>query len=238
MEDNEDLEALFDSIVQANKAAEAVQETELPSTEQPEKQADQVFFSKIGQLTRSLFDALHQLGYDKSLEKALSSIPDANDRLSYVANLTEQAAERVLNATEIARPIQNEIGDKAKSLSAKWQKVYDNSLSVEEFKALAQETKTYLDEMPERIKSTNHLLTEIMMAQDFQDLTGQVIKKVVDIVRSVESQLLQLLLESSPKTVDTTAGSLQNGPVIRPEGKLDVVTNQAQVDELLESLGF
>lgn len=249
MEDSEDLEALFDSIVQAGKESPAAEPTpaQVPEpkraaaaehTVTPHHNADPEVFTKIGQMTRSLFDALHELGYDKSLEKVVISIPDANDRLAYIANLTQQAAERVLSATEVARPIQEKIGDRAQSLSGQWQKVFDDQLSVEEFKTLVMQTRNYLNEVPIQVKATNAQLTEIMMAQDFQDLTGQVIKKVVDIVRSVESQLLHLLIENSPQTDVPGPSGLMNGPVIHPEGRLDVVTNQAQVDELLESLGF
>lgn len=236
MDDTEDLEALFDSIVHANQesASPAMEQRAVPD-EAHEQDEQAPVFSRLGHLTRNLFDALHELGYDKSLEKMAVSIPDANDRLAYIANLTQQAAERVLNATEIARPIQEKLGDRAQALSAQWQKVFDNSLSVEEFKALAENTRNYLNEVPGHVKATNEQLTEIMMAQDFQDLTGQVIKKVVEIVRTVESQLVQLLIENSPQSPEAPTGLL-NGPVIHTDGS--VVTNQAQVDELLESLGF
>ncbi len=233
MEDTEDLEALFDSIVQSNMESEP----EAPVKRQEvQHEAQEPVVSKIGHLTRDLFDALHELGFDKSLEKVAVSIPDANDRLAYIANLTQQAAERVLNATEIARPIQEKLSDHAQALSTQWQKVFENSLSVDEFKELVEKTRNYLNDIPVQVKATNSQLTEIMMAQDFQDLTGQVIKKVVEIVRGVESQLLQLLIENSPQA-ETPTG-LMNGPVINADGRMDVVSNQAQVDELLESLGF
>ena len=78
-----------------------------------------------------------------------------------------------------------------------------------------------------------------MMAQDFQDLTGQVIKKVVDLAQGLEQQLLQVLLEAMPAERKTEASeSLMNGPVISAVGREDVVSNQEQVDDLLESLGF
>lgn len=77
------------------------------------------------------------------------------------------------------------------------------------------------------------------MAQDFQDLTGQVIKKVTELGHSLESQLVQLLIEFSPHDAarDTDNGLL-NGPQVNPAGKADVVADQEQVDDLLESLGF
>ena len=80
---------------------------------------------------------------------------------------------------------------------------------------------------------------EIIMAQDFQDLTGQVIKKVVEMVQGLETQLLGLLLEAMPEQRKAEAPEgLLNGPVISSAGRGDVVTSQAQVDDLLESLGF
>ncbi len=265
MEDSEDLEALFDSIVQAGNAeASTPQVQPAPEEEKPAEQdsadLEALFdsvsqqhqemaavqksgedtapvFAQVGQLTRTLYNALRELGYDKSIEKVVNSVPDANDRLAYIANLTQQAAERVLNSIELARPLQEKIGDRASALSEEWQKAFDNKLSVEEFKSLAVKTRDYLGDVPGQVKATNAQLTEIMMAQDFQDLTGQVIKKVVDIVRSVESQLIGLLIENMPKKEDVPDG-LMNGPVIKADGRVDVVTNQAQVDELLESLGF
>jgi chemotaxis protein CheZ len=102
---------------------------------------------------------------------------------------------------------------------------------------LATLTHAYLVEVPKQTKNANAYLTEIMMAQDFQDLTGQVIKKVIEVTQQMEQELVTLLVENAPSTVKIDA-SLLNGPVINAKGRTDVVTSQAQVDELLESLGF
>jgi chemotaxis protein CheZ len=110
---------------------------------------------------------------------------------------------------------------------------------VEEFKALAKETCKFLQNVPVQTVATNAQLTEIMMAQDFQDLTGQVIKRVTDLAQQIEKQLLVLLVENvAPEKKTSLDASLINGPVINAEGRSDVVTNQKQVDDLLESLGF
>jgi chemotaxis protein CheZ len=179
------------------------------------------------------------LGYDKNLEKAASSIPDARDRLNYVATLTEKAAERVLNATDAAQPVVEKIEIESQRLSKEWQKLFDNKLDVEQFKSLAAQTRTFLDDVPKQTKTTNAYLMEIMMAQDFQDLTGQVIKKIVEVTQQMEKQLVELLLENPPSTANPDAYSgLLNGPVVNAAGRSDVVANQDQVDELLESLGF
>ncbi|WP_035055454.1 protein phosphatase CheZ [Andreprevotia chitinilytica] len=254
--DSDDLEALFDSILQANHpAADAAPAAAAPAPAAPVAAAlaaaipagmedlsepARSMFSHIGQMTRKLHDTLRELGLDKSLEKAVSQIPDARDRLSYIATMTEQAAERTLNALDAAKPLQDKISDDAKSLAAEWNKLYANQLSVDEFKALVERTRTHLSSTVTHSDQISGQMLEIMMAQDFQDLTGQVIKKVVEMAKTMESQLLDFLLMFSPQGVTTKAEetSLLNGPVIKAEGRSDVVTNQQQVDDLLDSLGF
>jgi chemotaxis protein CheZ len=117
--------------------------------------------------------------------------------------------------------------------------MFANTLSVDEFKALAADTRAFFQAAPAKIIKTNEQLSDIMMAQDFQDLTGQVIRKVVDLVQGMEAQLLQVLIEAIPDDRKTEVPSgLMNGPVISAQGRNDVVTSQGQVDDLLESLGF
>ena len=235
-QDSDDLEALFDSIVSANNDQESPGKTvHAGETGNP---ADKVI-NTIGHMTRSLHDSLRELGYDKNLEKAASSIPDARDRLNYVATLTEKAAERVLNATDAAQPVVEKMEVESQRLAREWQKLFDKQLDVEQFKNLATQTHAFLAELPKQTKETNAYLMEIMMAQDFQDLTGQVIKKIVAVTQQMEKQLVELLIENPPSTAnpDAYAGML-NGPVINAAGRTDVVANQDQVDELLESLGY
>lgn len=234
-QDSEELEALFDSIVTASNEETAPPKT----TAEADKVAADKVINQIGHMTRTLHDALRELGYDKNLEKATSSIPDARDRLNYVATLTEKAAERVLNATDAAQPVVEKIEIDSQRLSKEWQKLFDNKLDVEQFKNLAAQTRIFLDDVPKQTKTANAYLMEIMMAQDFQDLTGQVIKKIVEVTQQMEKQLVELLLENPPSTANPDAyAGLLNGPVINANGRSDVVANQDQVDELLESLGF
>ena len=232
--DSEDLEALFDSIVSDNKSEP--KKTRPAAKAKGESDEDDVF-NEIGQLTRSLHDSLRELGFDKNLQKAASDIPDARDRLNYIATMTQAAAERVLNATEATQPIVDKMEAGAKTLAGEWQKLFDNKLDVDEFKQLATQTHAYFLELPRQTRQTSAILTEIMMAQDFQDLTGQVIKKVMDVTQNLEAQLLTLLVHHAPASVKVDQ-NLLNGPVINASGRTDVVTSQAQVDDLLESLGF
>ncbi len=235
--DSDELEALFDSILAVSTEPEdAISAPFAESTDCPPE--DKVI-NKIGHMTRALHDSLRELGYEKNLEKAASSIPDARDRLNYVATMTQNAAERVLNATEAAQPIVEKMEVESQQLAREWQKLFDKQLDVNQFRSLAMQTQSFLNELPKQANATHGHLMEIMMAQDFQDLTGQVIKKIVDVTQQMEKQLLELLLENPPSTAnpDTYAGLL-NGPVVNAAGRADVVTSQDQVDELLESLGF
>ncbi|CAH1905991.1 Protein phosphatase CheZ [Candidatus Nitrotoga sp. HW29] len=245
-QDSDDLEALFDSIASASDSREEEAATVVsPSDNKGLNQGADAgtpsgnVINKLGQMTRKFHDTLHELGYDKDLEKVANFIPDARDRLGYVVTMTEKAAERVLNATEAAQPIMTKIETDSQMLAQEWQRVFAKQLDIEQFKGLVAQTLTFLTELPKQAKTTNTYLTEIMMAQDFQDLTGQVIKKIVDVTQQMEKQLVELLVESSPLIAnpDMHAGLL-NGPVINASGRTDVVTNQNQVDDLLESMGF
>jgi chemotaxis protein CheZ len=235
-QDSDELEALFDSIVAAS--SEHAAPAREASAEGHDNSSDKVI-NKIGHMTRTLHDALRELGYDKSLERAASTIPDARDRLNYVATLTQQAAEKVLNATDAAQPVVEKMEIEAKRLAGDWQKLLDKQLDVNQFRSLVMQTHAFLSDVPKQTKATNAYLMDIMMAQDFQDLTGQVIKKIVDVTQQMESQLVEILLENPPSTANPDAyAGLLNGPVVNAAGRSDVVTSQDQVDELLESLGF
>lgn len=243
--DSDDLQALFDSVsleTQAvcDGASPLAGEEQSPSGTGDGWPQQEAVFNRIGHMARALHDTLGQLGYDKLLEKTVSALPDAKDRLAYVANLTEQAACRVLNATDVAAPLVNDIENGALALGKRWDKLFANELGVGEFKALAEETRAFLNEqLPQKTRGTHAQLTEIMMAQDFQDLTGQVIKKIVVLAQDLESGLMNVLIEVLPETKRTEeVASLMNGPVINAEGRTDVVVNQEQVDDLLDSLGF
>lgn len=239
-EDSADLEALFDSISSANEPAPPVKV--VPAAQQAPAAAAATntdVYAQVGHLTRQLHDTLHELGYDRSIEKVVGKMPDARDRLNYISTLTEQAAVKTLNATEVAKPLQESLEASAKQLSARWQQMMDGHLSVDEFKQLVGQTREHLQDVPLKTKATSAQLMEIVMAQDFQDLTGQVIKKLADTVQQLENQLLQMLIASAPEEKKKEIGdALLNGPIVNAEGRTDIVTNQTQVDDLLESLGF
>ena len=232
--DNDELQALFDAV--AEQAAEPAG----GGGESVAAASEGVVYNRLGQLARQVHDALRELGLDTTLHRAAEAVPDARQRLTYIARTTEQAASRVLNATDVAAPIQSELASGADVLCTRWDELYAGRLSPEAFRELSADTRAFLGTVGEGARSTGAQLHEIMMAQDFQDLTGQVIKRLVELTRTLETQLLQVLIEAAPAQAleAEQATGLLNGPVIDAGGRSDVVQDQAQVDELLERLGF
>ncbi len=188
-------------------------------------------FQRIGNLTRSLHDALKELGYDKQIEHSIGTLPDARSRLSFIARLTGEAAEKVLNTVDNAQLQQNALIQEANRLEGLLNAGSDDA-------TLRQEMKTFVGSVRGTAQDVGAQLTDIMLAQDFHDLTGQTIRKVVEIATTLEDSLVQLLLDATPpdERAQIQAEGLQ-GPVADPS-RQDVVSNQAQVDEMLESLGF
>ena len=209
------------------------------STKSVEGGEHEEMLTRIGQITRTLHDSLRELGFDKVLEKMSMDIPDVKDRLNYVARMTEQAAQRVLNATDAAIPLQERIDAGAGEILNGWQTTLNAPFSEANYRDMATLTMQCLADMRNDSSATKQQLLDIMMAQDFQDLTGQVVRKVTDLAHVLEKQLVHLLIDFSPAEMrkETNAGLL-NGPQINPETKSDVVVDQGQVDDLLDSLGF
>ena len=193
---------------------------------------------KIAQLTRMLRDSMRELGLDQAIKEAAEAIPDARDRLGYVARMTEQAANRVLNAAEAVQPLQETMQRRARDLDERWQAWFDHPVELTEARELVDDTRGLLREVPADAQKSLDLLMEIIMAQDFQDLTGQVITRMLGVIGTIEQELVQVLIDNAPKERRDDTNSLLNGPQTNPAGKTDVVANQDQVDDLLASLGF
>lgn len=188
--------------------------------------------NRIGHLTRMLRESMRELGLDQAIKEAAEAIPDARDRLGYVARMTEQAANRVLNSAEDIQPLQSDMQRDAQSLAQRWQQLPAGDAD------LAADTRAFLDDVAAKAQRTQENLLDIIMAQDFQDLTGQVIMRMLGVVGAIEKELVQVLIDNVPAEKRDDADSLINGPQTRTDGRSDIVTNQDQVDDLLSSLGF
>jgi chemotaxis protein CheZ len=193
----------------------------------------QEVFTKIGLLTRQLHDALTELGYTDTLQGTVGQLPDAKSRLAYIARLTGEAAEKVLNRVDLAKSEHDHILTQTRRMA---QLVVTDPVA-----AVAKgEVMNFVADVEASVGKIDQHLTEIMMAQDFHDLTGQVISKVVRLAETMEKQLVELLVQTAPEPGVPALAPLAelSGPVVNPEGRSDVVSDQSQVDDLLASLGF
>jgi chemotaxis protein CheZ len=202
-------------------------------------------FERLGGIVRLLHDSLRELGYDKALTEAASQIVDAQDRLEYVASLTEQAANKVLNTLDQCMPAQDVLMKSAKDMDLRWAALFDGKLSIEEFKLLAGDSRQFAQVVAAASEAEKARLLEIMMAQDFQDLTGQLIKKVVLITKTVELELANLLRDHAPVEVRDKLIYVAVPPVHGASFALthgpsapSVALAQSNVDDLLADLGF
>ncbi|MEW6761101.1 MAG: protein phosphatase CheZ [Pseudomonadota bacterium] len=247
--DEDDLESLFDQVsataapaVAAVAAAPEVAAVAPAAAAGAVAEGEHGMFERLGGIVRLLHDSLRELGYDKALTEASSAIVDAQDRLEYVATLTEQAANKVLNTLDEGMPAQDLLSKQAKDMENRWADLFSGKLSLDEFKALAGDSRQFAASVNEATEAEKARLLEIMMAQDFQDITGQLIKKVVKITQTVEQELAQLLRDHAPadlkeklakKEAPPVAAPLMSGPSVP-----DTALNQDNVDDLLADLGF
>ncbi|HSC83322.1 MAG TPA: protein phosphatase CheZ [Pseudomonas sp.] len=217
---------------------------------------DRGLYQEVGRLTRELHNAIVNFQIDPRNPHAqeVSQITDATERLSYVVQMTEKAANRTMDLVEQSAPLVNDLGDEAQSLSADWGKFMRRELGADAFRELAKRIELFLARSERDSQKMSGHLNDILLAQDYQDLTGQVIKRVTKLVTEVESNLLKLVLMASH--VDRFAGiqhdhealraeqeqqkepSRGEGPQIHADKREDVASSQDDVDDLLSSLGF
>lgn len=243
----EDLDALFEEVAAQHSAAAVPAPASAPAQAvavaapaeagQEGQDGSSQLFDRLGHIVRQLHDSLRELGYDRSLSDIATEVTDATDRLEYIATLTEQAANKVLNSIDEAMPVQDQLIAKGRDVDGRWAALFDGKLGVDEFKQLAHDSRGFAADVVETGEAEKARLMQIMMAQDFQDITGQIIKKVVNITQKLERELAQLLVDTAPqqnkgkdkeKVVDLLAG-----PAVPASAMA-----QTDVDDLLADLGF
>ncbi|MBP8145626.1 protein phosphatase CheZ [Pseudorhodoferax sp.] len=195
-------------------------------------QVDPAVFQQIGTITRLLHDTMSQLGVMPKLQVATEGLPDARSRLTYIADKTAAAANKVLNSVDQAKAEHESIAQATRDLAAK--------LTADPVRAVASgAVMNFVSEVEGKTSRIDQHLTDIMMAQDFHDLTGQVVKKVVQLTSDLEDSLVKLLVQVvPPEQRDKVSTEVLHGPVVDAAGRTDVVNNQGEVDDLLASLGF
>lgn len=222
---------------------------------------DRSIYREVGKLTRGLHDAIRNFDIGAPSpemagdgEEHGSQMANAQDRLDYVINLTQSSADKTMDMVEEGIPIASEMLEKSQQLKADWERLRRREIDPDEFRALYQRIDEFLNFSGESSGALSEKLNTILLAQDFQDLTGQVIKKVISLVQEVEVRLVELMRvagqveeltgivrsaeEKAPALAASELDSAAEGPQINAEERADVVSGQDDVDDLLSSLGF
>ena len=189
-------------------------------------------FQQLGSITRLLHDTMQQLGVMPKLQVATDGLPDARSRLTYIASKTAEAANKVLNSVDQAKADHVHVTNITREIG--------KLIVADPVKAVASGAVfNFVQDVEETTARIDGHLTDIMMAQDFHDLTGQVVAKVVNLANDLEDSLVKLLVQVvPPEQREKVDPNVLNGPVVNAEGRTDVVSNQGEVDDLLASLGF
>lgn len=206
-------------------------------------QKETQLFKEVGRLTRQLHNTMTSFSLDSKItEMTENDIPDAKERLHYVIAMTEQAANQTLNAVENLMPVSQALNEQADELSGKWDRFLDREMPFEEFKSMSKEITQHFNESKESLLQVQNGLNEILLAQGFQDITGQIIKKVIDLVQDLELSMVELIrLSGSTATATSEKEELElPGPIVPgvDDKAGDVAKSQDDVDDLLSSLGF
>ncbi|WP_157269922.1 protein phosphatase CheZ [Azohydromonas aeria] len=210
---------------------------EIPQPNAPMIVSPEVF-QQLGAITRLLHDTMQQLDVMPRLQTATDGLPDARSRLQYIATKTADAANKVLNSVDQAKAEQQRISESTREMAA--------AMVANPVKAVASgAVMNFMHDVEASSARIDGHLTDIMMAQDFHDLTGQVVAKVVKLASELEDSLLALLVQVVPPDQRDKLGANApvvaaqlDGPVVNAQGRTDVVTDQSEVDDLLASLGF
>ncbi|ALM91447.1 MULTISPECIES: protein phosphatase CheZ [Alteromonas] len=210
-------------------------------------------FAEVGKLTRQLHDSLNNFQIDERIKNlTVDDIPDAQTRLMYVIEETEKAANTTMDAVEECMPIAEVLSTRIEKIMPEWKKLMNRQLELGEFKVLCADLDELLEDGSKQSSKLTSLLTEVLMAQGYQDLTGQVIRRVIELVKEVEDSLVNMLTmfgepeqseqdkpsEAKVEKVNKIDGVEAEGPIIDADQRDDVVSGQDDVDDLLSSLGF
>lgn len=211
-------------------------------------------FTSVGQLTRGLHEAIVNFHIDSEAEQRFMcaypmEISDASDRLQYVIDVTQKAADKTMDKVESVAPIAMNLGEESTKLKEEWGKLRRREITKEEFKDLYVRVDNFLQQMGSGTELLNNSLQEIILEQGYQDLTGQVLNKVISLIRNVEGELVNLMriacqveevtgLAEPEKNTEKQYSSEGEGPQIHADKRDDVVSGQDEVDDLLSSLGF
>ena len=206
------------------------------------RKRDQSLFQELGKLTREFHEALNGFKLDSKLTTLTGTeIPDARERLKHVIEVTEKAAHKTMSVVEDLMPVCETLEDQGDDIQKRWQRFMKRDMDPTESRALCDEVGVYLAEQNSGTGRVRSGLNEILMAQDYQDITGQIISRVINLVTDLETSLVKLIRNSGAiieESTNTSAPGELDGPQVPGLESSDAVSGQDEVDDLLSSLGF
>lgn len=204
----------------------------------------QEIFDEVGKLTRQLHDSITDFSLDARFSTLVEdSLPDAKERLDYVVSMTADAANTTMDMVEQCLPKFEEQKSRIEHILPSWHRLRDCSIKIDEFRILRKELDNFFGNAIEDSEQLQSKMTDILMAQGYQDLTGQVLQKIMELVKDVEDNLINLLqvfghVNDKKGTPDIDKSIAAEGPVVPAAQRDEVVAGQDEVDDLLSSLGF
>lgn len=207
-------------------------------------------FLEIGKLSRDLNSALERFTFDARIfDLAEKDVPDARQRLAHVLKMTDEAAHKTMDLVEGACPLAERAGKSAAEIEPLWQAFRARQIAPAEFRGMLERVDALLPAVKQDAEAIRQNLNEVLLAQGYQDLTGQIIRGVMHLVGEVETALGDLVrisasdsqLAPPPRAARQTAAEATNaglGPVIPGINRGPVVAAQEDVDDLLAGLGM
>ena len=209
------------------------------------RQHESVLFQELGKMTRELHESINNFKLDARItDLTETDIPDAKERLNYVITMTEDSANKTMDAVDAALPVSENIKNRANELHNEWKRFRGRDMSADQFRQFSKDLDNFFPMIDEGNTTVHENLTKILMAQDFQDLTGQIIRRVITLVQDVENSLVDLIKIAGKRiapvdTVQEKDKIKAEGPQIKGlDDANDIVSGQDEVDDLLSSLGF
>jgi chemotaxis protein CheZ len=200
--------------------------------------------AQLASLTSNLRNALDRFRLDSRLTAlAEKEIPDARERLNHVLTLTDAAAHRTLDLVEQSGPPADRTANEAASLAEPWERFRAGKISVADYLDLIKRIDHFLGAARTDSETVRANLAEVLLAQDYQDLTGQIIRGVMNLVAEVEVVLVDLSQlagrDESVAVKSATDSNRGHGPAVPGvDQPATLVNGQADIDALLSDLGM
>jgi chemotaxis protein CheZ len=202
-------------------------------------------YAELRRLTTHLHGALEKFRLDSRLiDIAEREVPGARHRLDHVLKLTDGAAHRTMDLVELSCPIAERISKSAADLSGRWSQVRQRereAASLTDLRAMLERTEEFLSTTRNDSDTLRANLGQVLMAQDFQDLTGQIIRSVMSLVIELEGtlqELVRLAGDTDPSKREAPRAERGHGPAVPGLDNGSVVNEQKDVDSLLSGLGL